>query len=121
QLTLLDGTNEVAAFATDSDNNTTNSKPIKLYYKGNGSPLTLATNGVGSIIPTVDKVWGTPINTAVLEVGVTYKVTAKIKSAKNPFIGWQASDPTALLAPTTTAAMSFIMRTNLTLTATFKP
>ncbi|MGZ5527844.1 MAG: beta strand repeat-containing protein [Limisphaerales bacterium] len=121
QLTLLDGTNAVTAFATDSDNNTTNSKPITLYYMGNTSPLTLATNGVGILTPPADKVWGNPTNTALLEVGVTYKVTAKAKSAKNPFIVWQASDPTALLSSTNIAAATFIMRTNLTLTATFKP
>jgi hypothetical protein len=121
QLTLLDGTNKVTAYAIDSDNNYTNSKTIELYYMANTSPLTLATNNLGGITATKDKVWGMPTNTANLEVGVTYKLTAVVKSTKHHFVGWEASDPTALQSPTNGLAMFFTMRTNLTITADFQP
>ncbi|MDB6058085.1 MAG: hypothetical protein JWO95_1929 [Verrucomicrobiales bacterium] len=102
---LNPGTNAITFIAADSSGNLGTNK-IVLFYSEK-SPITLATNGVGSITGVT--------NGQQLDTGRNYTVVAKPGVGK-VFAGW-TDDNNDLVSQT--ATYTFSMRPGLTLTASF--
>lgn len=102
-LALVPGPNTFSAFAMDTSNGVSKTNTVSFIYIVN-VPIQLLTNGSGSITPTK--------NGALLEIGKAYKLSAK--AAKGfAFEGWTGgiTNPSSKL--------SFVMASNLSLTANF--
>ena len=116
-LTLTPGLNTVRVKSVDWSGNIspTNSRNFYLLVT---NPFTLLTNGSGSVSSTVSPL-GTPTNGASLDVGCGYTVTA-VSGSNYLFSNWLASvDGGPVTVATNTAKYTFLMQTNLTLTAQF--
>ncbi|MCX6894860.1 MAG: leucine-rich repeat protein [Verrucomicrobia bacterium] len=116
-LTLTPGLNTVRVKSVDWSGNIspTNARNFFLLVT---NPFTLFTNGSGYVSSTVSPI-GTPTNGASLDVGCGYTVTA-VSGSNYIFSNWLASangGPTVVA--TNTAKYTFLMQTNLTLTAQF--
>src|ERR1035437_3470856 len=102
---LLPGTNTVAAYAVDTNANYSSTSSVSLVYVVS-APLTVNTNGRGSISPNY--------NGALLQIGQNYSMTASATaSAGFGFTGWTGS------STTNGATLKFVMASNLTFTANF--
>ena len=105
QVTLVPGTNTIQACAVDTVGNFSTTNKVSLVYILS-APLTVSTNGNGSISPNY--------NGALLQIGSTYTMTATA-SAGFGFTGWTGS------STTNGATLKFLMASNLTFTANFSP
>ncbi|MGB7747948.1 MAG: leucine-rich repeat protein [Verrucomicrobiia bacterium] len=102
-VTLIPGTNTIAAYAVDTNGNFSPTNSVSLdcvLY----AVLTVLTNGHGTISPNY--------NGAVLQLGQSYAMTATA-SAGYGFTGWTGS------STTNGATLTFVMASNLTFTANF--
>lgn len=102
-VTLIVGTNTLAAYAVDSSGNVSTTNSAKFVYIVTGQ-LTVHTNGNGTISPNY--------NNAALQIGASYSMTAKA-AAGFGFVNWTGS------ATTNGATLKFLMESNLTFTANF--
>ena len=103
EVTLTPGTNTIQACAVDTAGNFSTTNKASLVYILS-APLTVSTNGKGSISPNY--------NGALLQIGSTYTMTATA-SAGFGFTGWTGS------STTNGATLKFVMASNLTFTANF--
>lgn len=102
---LIAGTNTVRVRATDTSGNV--SVPVaRSFQYVIVSPLTLTTNGSGTVTPA--------LNGQLLQIGSTYTVTAKPLTG-HIFAGWTGD----VIA--NTAVLTFTMQSNLVLQANFIP
>ncbi len=103
-LTLNAGTNTFIVKAVDLSGNESSALPRTHCHVVN-SMLTVSVNGNGTVTPD--------LNGKILEVGRTYYLTAL------PALNWTFSDWSGGVSATNTK-LTFVMRTNLSLTATFE-
>lgn len=104
QVTLVPGTNTIAAYAVDTSGNVSPTSTNKLVYVLI-TTLTVRTNGDGSITPVY--------NGSTLQVGIGYSMTATAK-AGSMFINW--TDGLGNIV-TNAATLKFVMASNLTFVA----
>jgi hypothetical protein len=78
QVTLIPGTNTIAAFAVDSSGNNSATNQVKMFYYL-PAPLALATNGGGAVTPYHDG--------SMLNLGFGYALTAKAATGSK-FVNW---------------------------------
>ena len=102
-VTLIPGTNTIAAYAVDTNGNFSLTNSVSLDYVLN-TVLTVRTNGHGTISPNYNGAW--------LPIGQSYTMTATA-SAGYGFLGWTGS------STTNGATLAFVMASNLTFTANF--
>ena len=102
---LIPGPNTVRVRAYDTSTNVSAAVARRFTY-AIVSPLTLATNGNGTFSPN--------LNGKLLDIGATYTVTAK-PAPKQIFVGWTGD------VVSDKAKLTFLMHTNMTLTAEFIP
>jgi uncharacterized repeat protein (TIGR03803 family) len=102
---LQPGSNVFQAYSVDPLGNHSATQSVEVFYSTK-SPLTLLTSGFGTIQRSF-----TGTN---LEVGKNYTVTAR-PMANNLFVNW-----TGGITPTTNNPLTFLMVSNLTLTANFE-
>jgi hypothetical protein len=109
QVTLIPGSNSIAAFAVDTDGNHSLTNTVKFSYAVT-APLTVRVAEIGTAVPgTV-----TPnYNGKLLTIGAKYMITAKPDKGF-AFVDWTGS------VSTNKATISFVMKSNLTFTANFK-
>ncbi|MEI7728705.1 MAG: Ig-like domain-containing protein [Verrucomicrobiota bacterium] len=100
------GSNTVSAYAVDAQGNVSLTNSVTMFDIASGS-LTLITNGIGGIVRV-----GFTGNQ--LEVGKQYSVTA-VPGPGQVFSNWSGG------LASTTASLSFLMQSNLSLTANFVP
>jgi hypothetical protein len=103
----VSGRNTVRAYSVDRQGNVSASAAVVFTYVP-GAIMEVQTNGTGTITPAY--------NGKVVEIGKSYKMTAK--AVKNsPFINWTygIGGPVAKSKPD----ISFVMQSNLVLTANF--
>ena len=105
-LNLLPGTNTLQAYAYDTTGNKSLTNTTTVYYVLSAQ-LTLATMGLGSITPNYSNAW--------LEVGKNYTVTA-VPATGWYFYNWVDGGYHTL---TNRATLTFMMSSNLALTAGF--
>jgi hypothetical protein len=101
------GTNQVRAVATDTSNNRSVATPMRKIFYVVPSPLTLLTNGLGTI--TLNPV----VKSNVLEIGRGYTLTAT-PGAGCGFVTWDGG------LTSTNRILSFLMSSNLMLRANFR-
>jgi hypothetical protein len=110
-LTLLPGTNHFQAYAVDTSGNVSSTNTVAIFYAVN-APLTVATNGVGSITPND--------NNAQLQIGRNYTLTAAAKPGTGfTFTNWTGGTSQPLSVLTNKPVLDFAMVTNLILEANF--
>ena len=97
------GTNTIQAYAVDTSGLLSETDTVSFIYVV-PAPLTVLVNGSGSLSPNY--------NGKLLDVGVTYSMTAKAKNGFT-FVNWTGS------ATTNGATLEFTMASNLTFTANF--
>jgi hypothetical protein len=102
---LLPGVNKIRARAFDFDGNVSTTAVVTVTFAVI-QPITLSTNGNGGIVGLT--------NQQPLELGKTYKVTG-VPAVSNIFTAWTGDLYSEV------AAWSFVMKSNLTLTANFMP
>jgi uncharacterized repeat protein (TIGR02543 family) len=102
-VTLIPGTNSIAAYAVDTNGSFSLTKSVSLDYVLN-TVLTVRTNGHGTISPNY--------NGAMLQIGQSYTMTATASPGYG-FTGWTGS------SITNGATLIFVMASNLTFTANF--
>jgi len=102
-LVLQVGTNLLSAYAVDTTGNCSLTNRVKFIYVLS-APLTLGTNGRGSILPAYAG--------RLLQISNTYALTA-IPAVGFKFVNWTGSQPTN--SPT----VRFVMASNLTFIANF--
>lgn len=106
-LVLTPGTNTALAYAIDSSGNHSKTNAVSfVYYLA--SPLTVITNGLGSITPNYSN--------ALLQIGATYSLTAK-PATGFAFANWTDGLGNVL---TNGLTLKFAMKTNLTVVANFR-
>jgi hypothetical protein len=123
------GTNSFAVSAQDYSGNTTNYAAFKFFFHV-GSPFTFVTNSdpvsatpVAFFVSAGVAPLNNPTNGATLQVGRTYKITAKDLQA--PFYiltNWTATwdgQPTPVVVQTNNAIINFTMQSNMVLTANY--
>jgi uncharacterized repeat protein (TIGR03803 family) len=106
QVTLIPGTNTLAAFAVDTSGNVSLTNITKLIYIL-AAPLTVSTNGRGSITPAY--------NGALLQIGASYAMTAKPATGFG-FVNW--TDELGNII-TNGLTLKFLMASNLDFVANF--
>jgi uncharacterized repeat protein (TIGR03803 family) len=104
QVTLIPGTNSVAAYAMDTSGNLSPTNTLKFVYVVSAT-LTVRTNGNGTISPNYDG--------ATLPIGASYSMTATAK-AGCVFKNWTDGLGNVLTNGTT---LKFVMAPNLTFVA----
>jgi hypothetical protein len=102
---LIPGPNTIRVKATDISGNESAGVTTTVSFVVT-SPITVTTTGGGTVTPN--------LNGQVLDVGNTFTMTAK-PSAGQVFSNWTGS------VTATTAALTFVMQTNMMLTANFVP
>jgi len=102
-VTLILGTNTIAAYAVDTNGNFSLTNRVSLDYVLN-AVLTVRTNGHGTISPNY--------NGVLLPIGQRYTMTATASPGYG-FTGWTGS------STTNAATLTFVMASNLTFTANF--
>jgi len=108
-VSLLTGTNVVQAYSVDTAGNTSTNASVNLIYVATAG-LSVASVGSGTLTPNYSN--------AVLELGKSYTTTAK-PATGYAFSNWAEQVDGALTFSTTNAALTFVMQSNLTITATF--
>ena len=103
-LTLTPGTNTVVVFSWDTSGNVSVPSSLTFFYVV-PSPLTLITNGMGTVTATFTTNW--------LEVGRGYTVTA------TPAAGWFFSNWDGTITPNSSNPLDFTMQSNMVLRANF--
>ena len=101
QVTLAPGTNSIAAYSVDTSGNTSTTNNVSFQYVVTNQ-LQLFITGLGSITPS--NTW--------LEIGRNYSITS------TPAAGFRFTNWTGSLTANT-AALNFMMASNLTFTANF--
>jgi uncharacterized repeat protein (TIGR03803 family) len=104
QVTLIPGTNTIAAYAVDTSGNDSLATTDKLAYVVT-TTLTVRTNGDGGISPVY--------NGAPLQVGTSYSMTATAKTG-SVFTNWTDGLGNII---TNGATLKFVMESNLTFVA----
>ena len=104
-LFLVPGTNSLLAYATDSSGNTSATNALKFQFVVTNQ-LQLFTTGLGTISPNYSNAW--------LEIGRNYSITSA-PAAGFRFTNWTSSQGWT----SNTAALTFMMASNLALTANF--
>ncbi len=104
-LVLMPGTNTILAYAADSSGNTSATNTLNFQFVLTNQ-LQLFTIGLGTISPNYSNAW--------LEVGRNYSITSA-PAAGFKFTNWTSSQGWESNA----APLSFMMASNLTLTANF--
>jgi uncharacterized repeat protein (TIGR02543 family) len=102
-VTLILGTNTIAAYAVDTSGNLSTTNKVSFLYVLT-APLTVLINGNGTVSPDY--------NGVMLDVGVNYEMNARAGSGF-VFTNWTGS------LTTNGATLKFTMASNLTLTANF--
>lgn len=102
-LVLTPGTNLVQAYAVDESGNVSATNTVKFYYILS-APLTVLTNGLGSVSPNE--------NGHLLAIGEKYTLSAR-PGKGFAFSGWTGS------VTNSSSKLSFLMESNLTFTANF--
>ena len=102
-LALVPGPNTFSAFAADTNNSLSKTTTVSFFYVVN-VPIQVLTNGSGTATPIK--------NGALLTIGKTYKISAKAAKGFG-FDGWTGS----ITNPS--SKLSFVMASNLSLTANF--
>ena len=102
-VTLIPGTNTIAAYAVGTNGYVSQTNSVSLDYVLN-TVLTVRTNGHGTISPNY--------NGAVLQLGQSYAMTATASPGYG-FMSWTGS------STTNGATLTFVMASNLTFTANF--
>jgi hypothetical protein len=100
-VTPINGTNFVSAYAEDLAGNVSQTNTVDFRY---GAPLTVILHGGGTVTPD--------LNGQLLEIGKTYSITAQA-GAGCSFVNWTGS------LTTDSPTLTFVMDTNLTFTANF--
>lgn len=108
-LTLLPGTNTIAAYATDAAGNVSTTATASLDYASNGA-LTVQTNGEGIISPDY--------NGSLLTVGGNYTMTATPLNGF-AFSNWTGATNGSFTVYTNGPTLLFSMQNNLVLRANF--
>jgi uncharacterized repeat protein (TIGR03803 family) len=110
-LTLVPGTNTIAAFAVDTSGNVSKTNPVSFKYVVS-APLTVQMTGRGAVTPDYSN--------AVLQVGTTYSMTAvAVAGSGFAFTNWTGGTSLPLGWLTNGPTVQFLMRSNLTLQANF--
>ena len=104
-LALMPGTNTILAYAADSSGNTSATNTLNFQFVVTNQ-LQLFTTGLGTILPNYNNAW--------LEVGRNYSITSA-PAAGFKFTNWTSSQGWVSNA----ATLTFMMASNLTLTANF--
>ena len=110
-VTLVPGTNTIAAYAVDTSGNVSVTNTVKCVYVVS-APLTVQLTGRGTITPNYSN--------AVLQVGVNYTVTAGVVSGSGfAFTNWTGGTNLPLTVLTNGPILQFVMASNLVLQANF--
>jgi len=104
-LVLIPGTNTILAYASDSSGNTSATNTLSFQFVVTNQ-LQLFTTGLGTVSPNYSNAW--------LEVGRNYSITSA-PAAGFKFTNWTSSQGWV----SNSAALIFMMASNLTLTANF--
>jgi hypothetical protein len=104
------GTNVFSAYAADTSGNLSTTSSVSIVYSGTFTPVVVETSGEGTVTPDY--------NGQSLGVGQTYSMTA---AGTNGFIltNWAGGTNLPLTVLTNGPAVTFSMRSNLTLEANF--
>ena len=109
-VTLIPGTNTIAAYAVDNNGNVSTTNKVSFVCVLT-APLSVSTNGLGSLSPDD--------NGALLQIGKSYSITAT--PAKGfAFTNWMGGTNLPLSVITNNVTIQFLMRSNLMLQANFK-
>jgi hypothetical protein len=108
-LTLLPGTNYIAAIAVDTSGNISTTNTVKLAYVVS-AVLTVSTNGLGSLSPND--------NGVALPINKNYSITATPATGFT-FSGWTGGTSLPLGVITNGPTVQFLMVSNLMLQANF--
>ena len=108
-LAYMPGTNVLRAYSMDTSNNRSVTNTVSFFGVVN-TLLTVRTNGLGSIKPNY--------NNNLLAIGQVYSLTAK-PSKGFVFTSWAGTVDGVTMLATNKTVLSFIMQSNLVLTATF--
>jgi uncharacterized repeat protein (TIGR03803 family) len=106
QVTLIPGTNTIAAYALDAAGNTSPTNTVKLDYVVT-FPIIVLTKGEGSVSPNY--------NNASLNIGTTYSMTAKAAKGSK-FTRWTDGNTNSI---SVFPKLSFVMTNDLTFIAFF--
>ncbi len=106
QVSLIPGTNTVAAYAVDTSGNVSLTNTVKVVYILSAT-LAVGTNGAGSITPNY--------NGATLQIGAAYTMTAKATTGFG-FVNWTDGSNNII---TNGATLKFLMASNLDFVANF--
>ena len=110
-LTLLPGSNTIAAIAVDTSDNLSATNQILFNYVVS-APLSVSTNGVGSLSPND--------NGALLQIGKNYAITAAVVAGSGfAFTNWTGGTGLPLTLVTNGTTVQFQMVSNLLLQANF--
>ena len=101
------GTNTARVYSVDLQGNVSATSTVVFTYAP-GAIMQVQTNGQGTITPSY--------NNQILEIGKSYTMTAAAKTG-NIFTNWTYGSGGSVA--TNKAAITFVMQTNLTLTANF--
>ena len=108
-VTLVPGTNTIAAYALDASGNPSTTNTVKMVYVLSAI-LTVRTNGLGTLNPNY--------NGAALQIGHGYSITATA-TAGSAFTNWTGGTGLPLSFITNGATIQFVMQSNLVLQANF--
>ena len=110
-VTLVPGTNTIAAYAVDTSGNVSVTNSVSFIYVVN-AVLMVSTNGVGSL--------STNYNLASLQIGNSYSITATAGTGF-VFTNWTGGTNLPLNILTNGPTLQFVMEPNLMLQANFVP
>ena len=108
-VTLLPGTNTIAAYAVDTSGNLSTTNSLNFFYVVNAM-LTVSTNGLGTLNPNYSG--------ALLQIGKGYSITATTGTGF-AFTNWTGGTNLPLTLVTNKTTVQFLMVTNLMLQANF--
>jgi Subtilase family/Divergent InlB B-repeat domain len=108
-VTLIPGTNRIAAYAMDTGGNASITNTLNIFYAVNAT-LTVTTNGDGTVSPKDDGI--------LLQIGRNYSITAKAGKGF-AFTNWMGGTSLPLGVITNRTTVRFLMQSNLILQANF--
>ena len=108
-VTLIPGTNRIAAYAMDTGGNASITNTLNIFYAVNAT-LTVTTNGDGTVSPKDDGM--------LLQIGRNYSITAKAGKGF-AFTNWTGGTGLPLGVITNRTTVRFLMQSNLILQANF--
>ena len=109
-MTLIPGTNIIAAYAVDTSGNVSATNTVSLVYMP-GSPVAVLHTGVGSVSSIT--------NGELLQIGYSYTITA-LAGTGSVFINWTGGANMPLIVLTNGPTLEFTMASNLVLVANFE-